>query len=164
MKTFKLRHIPSGLFYQPHKHGGSNLSKKGKIYQNDNHGLRDEFRKLEQGVENVTIQIRVSKNSAVYEVIKDMYEFEKERYSYNGLQTSVAAEEWEKAYLEDIKQEAIEEIVADIRNKIQPVVTYFELKKRSYGDEYQKYLDESEKQVHKSLPIIIEQLRNLTKI
>ena len=31
---FKLRHIPSGLFYKPSKHGSkSNLSKDGKVYQ-----------------------------------------------------------------------------------------------------------------------------------
>ena len=33
MKVYKLRHIPTGLFYQPSK-GNGNLSLKGKIYQN----------------------------------------------------------------------------------------------------------------------------------
>jgi hypothetical protein len=31
MKVYKLRHNPTGLFYQPSK-GNGNLSKKGKIY------------------------------------------------------------------------------------------------------------------------------------
>lgn len=36
---YKLLHRPTGLYYQPHKHKGSNLSKRGKIYQTNIHGL-----------------------------------------------------------------------------------------------------------------------------
>ncbi len=39
MRPYKLKHIPTGLYFQPHKHGGSHLSKAGKIYQNNTHGL-----------------------------------------------------------------------------------------------------------------------------
>ena len=33
MKPYKLKHVPTGLYYQPYKHKGSNFSKRGKIYQ-----------------------------------------------------------------------------------------------------------------------------------
>lgn len=39
MKPYKLKHILSGLYYQPHKYGGSHLSKTGKIYQTKINGL-----------------------------------------------------------------------------------------------------------------------------
>ena len=32
MKPFRIKHIPTGLYYQPQKHLGSHLSKKGKVY------------------------------------------------------------------------------------------------------------------------------------
>lgn len=31
MKPYKVKHIPTGLYYQPSK-GGNNLSPRGKIY------------------------------------------------------------------------------------------------------------------------------------
>lgn len=33
VKPYKLKHIPTGLYYQPLKYRGSNFSKLGKIYQ-----------------------------------------------------------------------------------------------------------------------------------
>lgn len=39
MKPYKLKHKPSGLYYQPHKYRGSNISIRGKIYQTKTHGL-----------------------------------------------------------------------------------------------------------------------------
>jgi hypothetical protein len=36
---YKIKHVPSGLYFQPHKHRGSHLSKKGKVYQTKTHGL-----------------------------------------------------------------------------------------------------------------------------
>jgi hypothetical protein len=34
MKYYKIRHIPTGWFFKPSKHGSkSNISKKGKVYQ-----------------------------------------------------------------------------------------------------------------------------------
>lgn len=39
MKPYKIKHIPTGLYFQPHKHRGSHLSKSGKIYQTNSNGL-----------------------------------------------------------------------------------------------------------------------------
>lgn len=39
LKPYKLKHTLTGLYYQPHKHRGSHLSKKGKIYQTNTNGV-----------------------------------------------------------------------------------------------------------------------------
>ncbi len=39
MKPYKMKHIPTGLYFQPHKHRGSHLSKNGKIYQTASNGI-----------------------------------------------------------------------------------------------------------------------------
>jgi hypothetical protein len=41
MKPYRIKHIPTGLYYKPSK-GGSNLSTKGKVYLTANSGLRKE--------------------------------------------------------------------------------------------------------------------------
>lgn len=38
-KLYRLKHVPSGYYWQPHKHRGCHLSNKGKVYQNKTHGL-----------------------------------------------------------------------------------------------------------------------------
>ena len=44
MKPYKLKHKPTGLYYQPIRGYGSNLSKLGKIYQTRLHGLSQAFK------------------------------------------------------------------------------------------------------------------------
>lgn len=39
MKPYKVKHVPTGLYFQPHKHRGSHLSKNGKIYQTKTNGV-----------------------------------------------------------------------------------------------------------------------------
>jgi hypothetical protein len=43
MRPYKLKHIPTGMYYQPKKFRGSNLSDNGKIYQTKTHGLSRQF-------------------------------------------------------------------------------------------------------------------------
>jgi len=62
------------------------------------------------------------------------------------------------------KKQEIEDIVADIRNKLQPISTYFQIKGRVPNPNTETHLRESEERALKNLPIIIEQLKNLTKI
>lgn len=38
---YRVKHLPTGLYYQPRKHDGSHLSKKGKIYQTKINGVFD---------------------------------------------------------------------------------------------------------------------------
>ena len=75
MKPYKLKHLPTGLYYQPHKHRGSNLSEKGKIYQSGTHGLssaaREAFRK--NNLETALFTVQCEKNSRVHKKTLDMW-------------------------------------------------------------------------------------------
>lgn len=48
MVPYKVKHVPTGLYYQPHKHRGSNISTRGKIYQTGTHGLSSAFKYAEK--------------------------------------------------------------------------------------------------------------------
>jgi cob(I)alamin adenosyltransferase len=67
------------------------------------------------------------------------------------------------------EKEKIEEIVADIRNKLGSITSYFAIRKNleNINDEkrekIEKILVDCEKQCNIALPIIIEQLKNLLK-
>lgn len=41
---YRVKHVPTGLYYQPQRHHGSNLSTRGKVYQTAKHGLSHAFR------------------------------------------------------------------------------------------------------------------------
>lgn len=71
---FRLKHIPTGLYYQPHKHGGSHLSKKGKIYQNTSHGLSEAFNNKRE-----FFCVNCNKNSQVYKLTKDILSWKETR-------------------------------------------------------------------------------------
>jgi 16S rRNA U1498 N3-methylase RsmE len=67
------------------------------------------------------------------------------------------------------EKEKIETIVADIRNKLSPITTYFAIRKNieefpEKREKLEKILRDCEKQCNISLPIIIEQLKNLNRI
>jgi hypothetical protein len=38
-KYYKMKHVPTGLYFQPHKHRGSHLSPNGKIYHTNANGI-----------------------------------------------------------------------------------------------------------------------------
>jgi hypothetical protein len=97
MEPYKLRHIPSGLFYQPHKHLGSNLSKKGKIYQTKAHGLITSFKKLTSGFspENISFYIDIAENGQAYKILKKSHNFIKVPHSYNQFRIETYISEWE---------------------------------------------------------------------
>ena len=41
MKPYRLKHVPTGYYYQPKKHMGSHFSKNGKVYLTKANGLND---------------------------------------------------------------------------------------------------------------------------
>jgi len=92
---YKLKHIPTGLYYQPHKHRGSNLSKRGKIYQTKTHGLSSEFRNKRK-----TFTVYCAKDSQVYKLAKDILNFEDYKYSYNQVKAETLVSDW---IVEEIK-------------------------------------------------------------
>ena len=92
---FKLKHVPTGLYYQPHKHRGSNLSKRGKIYQTSTHGLSSAMRG-----DSKTFSIYCEKNSHAYNACKDILNFEEYKYSYNQVKAETLVSDW---VIEEIK-------------------------------------------------------------
>ena len=79
MKPYKLKHVPTGLYYQPHKHRGSNLSQKEKIYQSATHGLssaeNDAVTKIKNKTAELIDDLQAIKNdelSKTYELSEDV--------------------------------------------------------------------------------------------
>lgn len=60
---YKLKHIPTGLYYKPSNGTSSNLSKRGKIYQTNINALL---------VNSDTITISISKKQ--YKEYKDLFD------------------------------------------------------------------------------------------
>ena len=86
---YKLKHVPTGLYYQPHKHGGSNLSKRGKIYQTATHGLSSAFRSKDK-----TFSIYTQKDGVVYRQTKDILNYTECRWSYNQMIAETNVIDW----------------------------------------------------------------------
>ena len=86
---YKVKHVPTGLYYQPHKYGGSNLSKKGKIYQSATHGLSSAFKDMDR-----KFSVYVAKNSVIHKLTKDLLEFRECRWAYNQLMADTLVKDW----------------------------------------------------------------------
>jgi hypothetical protein len=86
---YKLKHVPTGLYYQPRKHGGSNLSKRGKVYQTKTHGLSTAFKN-----ESKLFTIYVNKDSVVYKQTNDVLDYAECRYSYNQMMAETNISDW----------------------------------------------------------------------
>ncbi len=95
MKFYKLKHIPTQLYFQPHKHRGSHLSKNGKIYQTDKNGLSSAFKRKDTNIFNVQCE----KNSTIHKLTKDILIWTECRWSYNQLTTNTNLIDWEKEYI-----------------------------------------------------------------
>lgn len=85
MEAFKIKHIPTGLFWQPHKHGGSTLSKTGKIYGKKSFA--------ESAFKSVHVQ--VAENSVVHRATKDILDYNRINWSYKQLRAASSKTDWE---------------------------------------------------------------------
>lgn len=101
MKPYKLKHVPSGLYYQPHKHHGSNISKRGKIYQTGTHGLSSAFKHAEKyknlypnELNYQKFRIQVEKDSLVHKHLKDMFTWVECKWAYNQLMADTLISDW----------------------------------------------------------------------
>lgn len=92
---YKLKHIPTGLYYQPHKHRGSNLSKRGKVYQTATHGLSSAIRS-----KHTTFSVYCEKDSIVHKQTKDILKYTECRWSYNQMTAETLVSDW---IIEEIK-------------------------------------------------------------
>ena len=87
---YRLKHKPTGMYYQPHRHRGSNLSRKGKVYQTGTHGLSSAFKST-----NRTFKIYVEQYSTVYEKTKDMLFYVECSSKYNQMVAGTLVSDWE---------------------------------------------------------------------
>ena len=92
---YKLKHVPTGLYYQPHRHRGSNLSKRGKIYQTSTHGLSSAFKN-----KRATFTVYCEKDSRIYKLCNNILNFEDYRFSYNQVKAETKVSDW---IIEEIK-------------------------------------------------------------
>ncbi len=96
MKPYKLKHVPTGLYYQPHKHRGSNLSEKGKIYQSGTHGLSSALRYAakDKNLETVLFTVQCEKNSRVHKKTLDIITWKDCRFSRNQVIGATFLKDW----------------------------------------------------------------------
>lgn len=92
---YKLLHKPTGLYYQPHKHRGSNLSIRGKIYQTNTHGLSSAFKYYERYPNKNLFSVYVEKDSKIHKLTKDILIYVECRHSNNQLRTETLITDWE---------------------------------------------------------------------
>lgn len=89
MKPYRLKHIPTGLYFQPHKHRGSHLSKRGKIYQTNSNGL-------ETGMHgHKFFTVACEKDSQIHKLTTSVLNWE-EGWSYNQLKANTQFSDWIK--------------------------------------------------------------------
>jgi lysozyme family protein len=86
---YKLKHVPTGLYYQPHKHRGSNISKRGKVYQTKTHGLSRAYRNKSK-----TFTVIVEKDSVVHKETKDVLAYVPCEWSYNQMTVKTNIDDW----------------------------------------------------------------------
>jgi len=85
---YKLKHEPTGLYYQPIK-SGSNLSARGKIYQTAANGLSEALRYKQE-----TFIIYVNVNTALYRKLKDIIVFTECRWKYSEMESITKISDW----------------------------------------------------------------------
>lgn len=88
---YKIKHQPTGLYYQPHKHRGSNLSKNGKVYQTPTHGLSSAFKSKRD-----TFSVFVEKDSKIHQLTKDLIDFVDCKWAFNQLKGTTYIKDWVK--------------------------------------------------------------------
>ena len=92
---YRLKHKLTGLYWQPHRNGGSHLSKKGKIYHTEKTAL---------GIlpkEGKTMTIQINKNSTVYKETKSYLKYEDCKYALNQVRALTQIKDWVVEKLEN---------------------------------------------------------------
>lgn len=89
IKPYKMKHKPTGLYFQPHKFRGSHLSKNGKIYQTNTNGLSDRMGRD-------TFRIACQKDSVIHKMTKELLNWYPFSYNYMQLRCETNFNDWEK--------------------------------------------------------------------
>lgn len=91
MKPYRIKHIKSGLYYQPVTKGGNNLGPTGKVYMSKINGLSDAIKG--------EICIAVKKDSRAYKLTKDVINWKTRTYQTGVISAWVPVSEFEIEYL-----------------------------------------------------------------
>lgn len=96
MEAYRLKHIPTGLYYQPSKNG-NNLSKRGKVYLTKANPL------TMRGCGYIRIDVKV--NSEVWRECEGLLgELEECSYNRSIMGGRISKKEFEIEYIENVKQ------------------------------------------------------------
>jgi hypothetical protein len=91
-KYYKMKHVPTGLYYQPHVHRGSHLSKKGKIYQTNTNGVES------GNYGHKTFAVWCQKDSQIHKITKDILVWVQSS-SYNQVKAETEFKDWIREYI-----------------------------------------------------------------
>ena len=94
---YKLKHTPTGLYYQPHKFRGSNWSKRAKIYQTKVNILNLGYHS--DGSPRNILWIYAHEDTLIFKEFKDKLSWEKST-GRNEYKVATLTEDWIK---EEIK-------------------------------------------------------------
>ena len=96
MKPYKLKHKPTGLYFQPIKHRGSNFSKLGKIYQTKTNILNLGYYSDEspRGI----LDIYAHEDTIVYKQTKDILNWQ-QSHSKTQYKVETNVDDWELEYI-----------------------------------------------------------------
>ena len=83
MTPYRIKHIPTGYYYQPNKHCGCGLSVKGKVYQTKNNVLSYDIGK---------IVIQAREYNKTYQATKDNLAWK--QTGYNTFELVTSADDW----------------------------------------------------------------------
>jgi len=72
---YRMKHIPTGLYFQPCKHRSSHLSKNGKVYQTNTNGVE-----MNKG-EHKTFDVWCQKNSRIHKETSAILNWESSNYN-----------------------------------------------------------------------------------
>lgn len=88
-KPYRLKHVPTGLYFQPHKHRGSHLTKRGKIYQ-----TRLNAFSYSGYNPPTTFTVYAEADSKIYRETKDTLPWQEAKYSYNQVKAVTNLSDW----------------------------------------------------------------------
>ncbi len=88
MKPYRIKHIPTGLYYKP---GKLNLSKTGKVYMTGANILSSVCRG--------TVNVSIRKGSKIHEATKCKIQWEEARFMYGYMIATLPITEFEKEEL-----------------------------------------------------------------
>lgn len=87
MKPYRVKHVPTGLYFQPHKHRGSHLSKNGKIYQTATNGVF-------MNTGHKMFRIQCEEDSQIHKQTKEILKWQNASWAFKQLVADTLFSDW----------------------------------------------------------------------